>query len=116
MPFLIYPTKSAATLYREIFAHLTDGGTFVNCEHVASPTPRVEHMFNDAMSEHIWQQRRDRGEDVALEQIFREYVGRPDRAANILAPVEDQCRWLREIGFKEVDCYWKYFELAIFGG
>ena len=41
---------------------------------------------------------------------------RPDRAANILASVEEQCHWLREIGFKEVDCFWKYFELAIFGG
>ena len=28
----------------------------------------------------------------------------------------DQCRWLREIGFQDVDCFWKYFELAIFGG
>ena len=39
-----------------------------------------------------------------------------NRAANILASVEDQCRWLREIGFVEVDCFWNYFELAIFGG
>jgi tRNA (cmo5U34)-methyltransferase len=30
--------------------------------------------------------------------------------------VEDQCRWLRDIGFAEVDCFWKYFELAVFGG
>ena len=110
------PDERKRALYEEIFEQLTDGGTFVNCEHVASSTPRVERMFNEAMSEYIWERRRERGEDVTLEQIFREYVGRPDRAANILAPVEDQCRWLREIGFKDVDCYWKYFELAIFGG
>src|SRR5262249_22705290 len=36
-------------LYGEIFALLAPGGTFVNCEHVSSPTPRVEEMFNDAM-------------------------------------------------------------------
>jgi len=41
---------------------------------------------------------------------------RPDKAANILAPVETQCRWLRRIGFVEVDCYFKHFELAVFGG
>ena len=41
---------------------------------------------------------------------------RPDRAANILALVEDQCAWLRTLGFRHVDCFWKYFELAIFGG
>jgi len=46
----------------------------------------------------------------------RAFLERPNRAANILAPVEDQCPCLREIGFREVDCFWKYFELAIFGG
>jgi hypothetical protein len=24
--------------------------------------------------------------------------------------------WLRECGFVDVDCFWKYFELALFGG
>jgi len=30
--------------------------------------------------------------------------------------LEKQCEWLREIGFNEVDCYMKIFELALFGG
>ena len=50
------------------------------------------------------------------EEVRREYVSRSDRADNILALVEDQCGWLRDIGFQDVDCFWKYFELAIFGG
>jgi hypothetical protein len=24
--------------------------------------------------------------------------------------------WLREIGFAQVDCFWKWRELAVFGG
>ena len=56
-------------------------------------------MFDDAMSEHLYLRRKEKGEDVTLEQVHREYLQRPDRAANILAPLEDQCRWLREIGF-----------------
>ena len=36
--------------------------------------------------------------------------------SNILATVEKQCDWLLEIGFQEVDCYMKIFELALFGG
>jgi tRNA (cmo5U34)-methyltransferase len=110
------PDDRKCTLYREIFDLLADPGTFVNCEHVASATPRVEEMFDDAMTEHLWRRRRDRGEDVTLEQVRKEFLERPDRAANILAPVEEQCRWLRDIGFRDVDCFWKYFELAIFGG
>jgi tRNA (cmo5U34)-methyltransferase len=103
-------------LYGEIHGLLSEGGAFLNCEHVSSPSPRLEAMFDDAMSEHLYQSRRERGEAVTREQVHRELLGRPDRAANILASVEEQCRWLREVGFRDVDCFWKYFELAIFGG
>jgi ubiquinone/menaquinone biosynthesis C-methylase UbiE len=103
-------------LYREIYARLSEGGVFVNAEHVVSPTARIEEMFNDAMSEHLFETRRQRGEEVTRAQVHQEYLERPDRAANILASVEEQCQWLRDTGFHDVDCFWKYFELAIFGG
>ena len=51
----------------------------------------------------------------SFEEVRKEYVSRPDRADNILALVEGQCEWLWAIGFREVDCYWRYVELAIFG-
>jgi hypothetical protein len=110
------PDNRKRALYAEVFTLLADGGTFVNCEHVASPTPRVEALFDRAMADHLYARRRERGEEVTPEQVHHEYLTRPDRAANILAPVEEQCRWLRDIGFQDVDCFWKYFELAVFGG
>jgi SAM-dependent methyltransferase len=110
------PDARKQTLYREIYDLLSEGGVFVNLEHVSSPTPRIEALFDDAMSEHLYRRRREKGEAVTQEQVRQEFLERPDRAANILAPVEDQCRWLRAIGFREVDCFWKYFELAVFGG
>jgi SAM-dependent methyltransferase len=110
------PDERKRALYGEIFGLLAPGGLFLNVEHVASPTPRVEEMFNEAMTEHLFLRRRERGEDVTLEQVRRDFLERPDRAANLLAPLEEQCRWLRDLGFRDVDCFWKYFELAIFGG
>jgi SAM-dependent methyltransferase len=103
-------------LYAEIYGLVAPGGVFLNAEHVASTTPRVEEMFDDAMVDHLFERRRDGGEEVSREQVRREFLDRPDRAANILAPVEEQCGWLRQAGFCDVDCFWKYFELAIFGG
>jgi len=41
---------------------------------------------------------------------------RPDKVENKLTPVEQQCGWLREIGFNDIDCFFKLFEIAIFGG
>jgi tRNA (cmo5U34)-methyltransferase len=110
------PHERKRVLYREIYELLVEGGVFLNTEHVASPSRRVEGMFDDAMTDHLYQRRSENGEQITREQVHRDYLERPDRAANILAPVEEQCHWLRDIGFRDVDCFWKYFELAIFGG
>ena len=103
-------------LYREIFDLLLPGGVFLNCEHVASAASAIAEMWDNLAVEHLYQRRREKGDIVTLEQVRSEFMERPDRAANILALVEAQCHWLREIGFQDVDCFWKYFELAIFGG
>ena len=44
------------------------------------------------------------------------YMKRPDREANKLLSVDVQCGWLREIGFEQVDCYFRIYELAVFAG
>jgi tRNA (cmo5U34)-methyltransferase len=83
------------TLYQETFGLLNSGGTFLNCEHVASRGPLGQRMYDDAVSEHLWRRRQERGEVVSFDEVRTEYVSRPDRADNILALVEDQCGWLR---------------------
>ena len=81
-------------LYAEIFALLEPGGVFYNLEHVASATPRLHQQFLAALG-------------ITAEQ--------EDRSNQLLA-VEPQLTWLREIGFDDVDCHWKWRELALLGG
>jgi hypothetical protein len=33
-----------------------------------------------------------------------------------IASLSDQLEWLVQAGFKSVDCYWRFLDLAIFGG
>jgi tRNA (cmo5U34)-methyltransferase len=87
---LTHPRKRA--LYREIFEALAPGGVFCNLEHVASPTARLHREFMQAIS------------------------NEPEDPSNKLLDLETQMGWLREIGFVDVDCHWKWRELALLAG
>lgn len=82
------------SLYSEVFDLLQPGGVFANFEHVASPTPRLHSVFFAAIGERI------EDEDPS------------DR----LLDVQTQLEWLRALGFDDVDCYWKWLEMALLMG
>ncbi len=82
------------SLYGEVFELLEPGGVFANFEHVASPTHRMHLAFFAAIDEPL------EDEDPS------------DR----LLDVESQLGWLRALGFDDVDCYWKWLEMALLIG
>ena len=103
-------------IYGEIFDLLSPNGVFVNVEHVRSPTKWVESRFADRFIDALYDSVTRRDPNASRDEIARAYYYRDDKQANILAFVEDQCEWLKDIGFSDVDCYFKLFELAVFGG
>jgi tRNA (cmo5U34)-methyltransferase len=82
------------SLYGEVFDLLAPGGVFANFEHVASPTHRLHLSFYAAIGEPI------ENEDPS----------------NHLLDVQTQLEWLRDLGFDDVDCYWKWLEMALLVG
>ena len=110
------PDDRKQTLYTEIYDLLSPGGVFLNLEHVASSTPAGQRIFDEFFVDrlHAFHARSDA--EASREEIATTYYNRPDKKENQLAPVEQQCNWLCEIGFQHVDCFFKLFELALFGG
>jgi tRNA (cmo5U34)-methyltransferase len=86
---LVHERKRA--LYAEIHELLSPGGVFCNLEHVASPSPDLHKEF--------------------LERIG--FTVETEDPSNKLLDVETQLGWFREIEFGDVDCAWKWRELAL---
>jgi len=81
-------------LHAEIYGVLSPGAVFCNLEHVASPSQRLHEEF--------------------LQRIG--FTVETEDPSNKLLDLETQLGWLREIGFIDVDCHWKWRELALLVG
>lgn len=81
-------------LYGEIYRLLNSGGVFCNLEHVSSSSRRLHEEF--------------------LLRIG--FTVETEDPSNKLLDLETQLGWLREIGFTDVDCHWKWRELALLVG
>lgn len=105
-----------AALYRELLPLLAPGALFINVEHVESASPWLEKVWDDAIIDSLaeYHERQRTGQSRAM--LARDYAERPDQEANRLASVETQLGWLRDAGFADVDCVFKYFELAVLVG
>ena len=81
-------------LYREVYSYLRPGGVFCNLEHVSSPSEMLHREF------------------LAILGVSPQ----DDDPSNKLLDLQTQLKWLEELGFQHVDCFWKWRELALIAG
>jgi hypothetical protein len=67
---------------------------FCNLDHVSSPSVEQHRRFLKAIN----------------------HVNKREDNTNRMLPVEKQLQWLRDIGFVDVECYWKWLEFALLIG
>ena len=86
--------KRKRSLYEEIYDILTPTGVLCNLEHVASPSVELHIRFLNAIG----------------------YTPKIESKSDKVLSMESQLNWFREIGFVDVDCYWKWLEMALLIG
>lgn len=94
-------------LYQKIFHALKPEGMFVNADQVLGKTPELEQRYRQQWLDSI----RSRG--ISEEQIN---AAKKRMEYDRMATLDAQLGWLKAAGFQNVDCWYKNFSFAVFGG
>ena len=99
--------KSKKELYKNIYSILLENGIFINADQVYGETPFIE-SFNKT----IWIQSIENS-GLSREELLAGYERmKLDKEAKL----NDQLDWLKEIGFTDVSCIYKYYHFAVMLG
>jgi len=99
-------------LFEYIYRHLVPGGFFLMIDVVLSPTDDLEKWYLELWQEWI-NARAASDQKESLLPVPKEYK---DNADNVPDPLLPQLQALQNIGFRNIDCFYKYGIFAMFGG
>ncbi len=112
--FAIHHLTTAAkkNLYSEIAGVLPKGHAFVNVEHVSSRSSRFEDLWEERVAKNMARSKGIAPESDEFKRLLSDFKQRDDKKDNILEPLDDQLKWLEELGFSEVECTFRCLELS----
>jgi tRNA (cmo5U34)-methyltransferase len=94
-------------LYKNTFHSLREGGLFINADQILGST-----MFLDSLYKNDWK-RKVESSELPIEEIASAYER---TKLDKMSTLETQIGWLKEIGFSDVDCIYKYFNFVVLYG
>lgn len=103
-------------IFTELFTLVRSGGCFINADNVRAATKSLSERYRRARDEY-------------LDRYVRESSGGKTNLADAKAAtpssyhgphnngiLEEELAWLREAGFEDVDCFWKFTTTVVYGG
>jgi tRNA (cmo5U34)-methyltransferase len=103
-------------IFREAFGLVRAGGCFLNADNVRATTKSLSDRYRRARDEY-------------LDRFVRESTGGKTNLAEVRAAspstyhgphnngyLEEELAWLKEAGFEDVDCFWKFTTTVVYGG
>ena len=102
------------SLFKEVYDHLHPEGYFLNIDVVLSPDENLEKWYLLLWKEWIDERKKSSGiEGDHFDDIIDRYKNNKDNKPDTL---KDQLKALKDIGFHDVDCSYKYGIFTMYGG
>jgi len=89
-------------------------GYFLNIDVILAPAETIEHWYLSLWMEWISERKTTVGiEDNSYDDIIQRYKDNRDNKPDTL---DEQLKDLKSVGFKDVDCFYKYGIFIMYGG
>lgn len=94
-------------LYAKIFSILKNNSLFINADQVLGSTPSIEALYKED-----WKKK------IEVSGLTKDELSAAYERTKLdkMSPLEDQLNWLKNVGFSDVDCIYKYFNFVVFLG
>ncbi len=99
--------KEKQELYKKIYEMLKPNGIFINADQVRGSTEYTEQTYKKQDETHLKKQ------DIPEEE---KEILRNRRKLDKPATLKDTLQWYEEIGYKNVDIYYKYYRYIVIAG
>ena len=106
-------TQEKESIFKYIYNHLIEGGFFLNMEVILPISTSLEEWYLILWQEWIQENEIKLGLEKSFKHLPLQYKNNPDNHPDSL---ESQLDALKRIGFKNVDCHYKYGIFSIYGG
>lgn len=94
-------------IYKKSYSVLKENGIFINADQVHGETPFIENLNKTTWRHHV------ENSGLPVEEILAGYERtRLDRDSKL----DQQLDWLKEAGFCDVSCIYKYYQFAVMFG
>ncbi|WP_088225586.1 class I SAM-dependent methyltransferase [Desulfosporosinus sp. FKB] len=94
-------------LYQNIYSSLNQDGVFINADQVLGETHFMESLYKND-----WKNK------VGSSGLSKEEIQSAYERANLdrMSTLSDQLKWIKDSGFLDVDCVYKYFNFVVLFG
>lgn len=94
-------------LYQRVYSFLNEDGIFLNADQVLGHTPFLENLYKNDWKNKV--------ENSGLTEDELQTANERTKLDK-MSTLADQLNWLKESGFKDVDCIYKYFNFVVLFG
>jgi len=103
-------------IFHELFGLVRAGGCFINADNVRAATSSLSERYRRARDEYL--DRYVRQSSGSKTNLAEAKAATPSsyHGAHNNGILEEELAWLREAGFQDVDCFWKFTTTVVYGG